>query len=153
MTVETVEVIAPGKLPEGYVFDATVDGITVRLLRRVSSYLANVRNELVFSHSRSSSGQFPVTVPVGGVEEGHLIRVAYESSIVQPDGTRITETKRLDGTGMIERQTLRIDEGGEYYPLAPTGRFRNGMCDCCEVVFSGRFWVSHKTFFCLATEL
>lgn len=32
MTLKTVEVIAPGNLPEGYIFDATVDDITVRML-------------------------------------------------------------------------------------------------------------------------
>lgn len=50
MTIKTVEVLAPGNLPEGYIFDATVDDITVRLLRWVSSYLANASNAQILSH-------------------------------------------------------------------------------------------------------
>lgn len=67
----------------------------------------------------------------------------------QPDGTRITETKHPDGTSTIVRETLRIDDGGEYQPLAPTGKFRNGMCDCCEVFCSGRFWVKQQSVYYL----
>jgi hypothetical protein len=95
------------------------------------------------------------------VEEGQPIRVAYPvpsapilvaatpipetsitSSFVQPDGTRVTEIKNTDGTSTVIRETPRIQGGSEYQPLAPTGRFRNGMCDCFEVLCSGRFWVS-----------
>ncbi|GAX12568.1 hypothetical protein FisN_13Lh017 [Fistulifera solaris] len=132
MTLKTVEVLAPGNLPEGYVFDATVDGVI-----------------------------FAVTVPEGGVEEGQPIRVAYPvpsapilvaatpivetpstSSFLQPDGTRVTEIKNTDGTSTVIRETPRIEGGSEYQPLAPTGRFRNGMCDCFEVFCSGRFWMA-----------
>ena len=105
-------------------------------------------------------------MPPGGVEEGQPIRVAYpvtaspvlvaaiplreeevSSSYVQPDGTRITETKHPDGTSTIVRETtLRGNNHANastiYQPLAPTGHFRNGMCDCFEVFCSGRFWVS-----------
>jgi hypothetical protein len=95
------------------------------------------------------------------VEEGQPIRVAYPvpsapilvaatpivetpitSSFVQADGTRVTETKHPDGTSTVIRETPHVQGSSEYQPLAPTGRFRNGMCDCCEVFCSGRFWVS-----------
>jgi hypothetical protein len=59
-----------------------------------------------------------VTVPEGGVKKGQMIEVPYPESAMS---------------------TVDISSGSA--ESAPTGRWRNGLCDCCETIATGRFWM------------
>lgn len=60
-----------------------------------------------------------MTVPEGGVKQGQMIEVPY------PEGSM---------------SSVEISSG-KATDAAPTGRWRNGLCDCFETIGSGVFWM------------
>ena len=108
-TYRTIAVIAPATLQEGYAFVAQVDG-------------------------RS----FTVTVPSGGVEEGQRFVVPYPTVFHESHGTPATATSTTTVAGnavvVVATPTNASSNNNKVDLLgAPRGRWRNDLCDCCEV--------------------
>ena len=74
---------------------------------------------------------FLVTVPEGGVNEGQPFSVPYPSRA--PDMAATHSNPESSDAPPTHSLTSRS---------AITGRWRNHMCDCCEVLCNGLFWMS-----------
>lgn len=124
---ETIRVISPETLAEGYVFDVSLGGKIVS-----------------------------VTVPPGGVQKGEAFEFTLPQDIQSIDNAanpmEVTDkTNASDGpTDLSAKPTSSSDEESQYDSIgAPTGRWRTHLCACCDVITQGTFWMS----FCCAPVL
>lgn len=77
---------------------------------------------------------FIVTVPEGGVIEGQAFQVPYPSPTAVSPTSRPTSVMPSSTTNMVTPLELATS-----HPI-PTGKWRNDIWDCCEVVHTGMFW-------------
>jgi hypothetical protein len=147
--VKTIRVIAPATLEQDFTFDVTLGG-------------------------KHGNRPYTVTVPEGGVVEGEEFDIPYPSwdeySDVatdehDDDEERQHEVKHTDSEGkqtvpcdsnsqsendeaeMIDYETnAGISNTTDTETGVPTGRWRNHLLSCCDVVTQSTFWMS---IFCI----
>mmetsp|Transcript_34469 Transcript_34469/g.83403 ORF Transcript_34469/g.83403 Transcript_34469/m.83403 type:complete len:311 (+) Transcript_34469:118-1050(+) len=142
-SMETVKVVAPATLSEGYTFDAVVDGRTVT-----------------------------VTVPTGGVKEGEtfeaivpsvaggIVATTTKTIVNNPDGTRTVTEETTYPDGRVVKAVSTVPVGGgdaedglatpllaqQQPPPAATvgveGRWRHDLFACCDLCCNGMFWMA-----------
>jgi len=126
--VETNSVATP-------VVSAAVDAPANNVKHTSCTVFAPATLEAGYTFTANVDGiDFTVTVPAGGVTEGQAFQVPYPTS----HGNTSAPSTPVEHSTSPLFEPLEVD-----IPAArqiPTGRWRNDVCDCCEVAHTGIFW-------------
>jgi hypothetical protein len=124
---KTIRVIAPATLEQDFTFDITLGG-------------------------KHGNRPYTVTVPEGGVVEGEVFDIPYPSWDAYSTDEPPTTNDNADGDEQdIEKKTEPCQSNSQGDESAtgafsdtgvPTGRWRNHLLTCCDVVTQSTFWMA-----------
>lgn len=160
---ETVKVLAPSNLSEGYVLDVTVDGKTFAVTVPPGGVKeGDYFDGIIASPSASTPLEDPeIMIPASSAVAAVPITgdaaIATSKTIVQnPDGTQTVTEETTHPDGTTTKTVTSIAAASAAGPLkpssqaatpgatveAPTGAWRHGLFECCDVCGNGMFWMS-----------
>ncbi|KAL7528389.1 hypothetical protein ACHAWF_002544 [Thalassiosira exigua] len=142
-TPETVKVVAPSTLNEGYEFDVTVDGATHRVAVPPGGVTEGETFDAIVRPSPLTDPEIAVVAEAEPVAPSTTTKAVVDN----PDGTQTQTEETVYADGRTTKAVTTIAAGAAAAPAkaladAPSGAWRHDLFSCCDVCGSGTFWMA-----------